>query len=398
MRLALDRCAGVQETRNDRGIDVGDITFKGRRAVHHRHAGDADIVLDGDRFAFELAARRARNVSLYVPGVERILLGARPIPGRARIFDDGNLVGHLIDDIVSGKAAVHQRNELADAFLRHRHAEALNDVRHLFDCWALYTHEFSPFPVVFTPHVGGLVAYSDKFIDEAMPMQFAWFSGMHDDAFLDDEDSLGQSGDEVEILLDKDDRQFALGPKAEKRLRDLVDDRRLNAFGRFVQQKQPWVAREAAGDCEQLLLATRERAARAVDQRLKAREGFQRRSDRGVFILWSPGCARPQVIAPAEARKDVPPLRHMPQAAARTPIRLRAGDVSVFQHDPPCGRRNVAHQRTEERGLAHPVVAKDADELPSRDTKTYAPQDRDTAITGSEVADLQHHAAGFFPR
>src|ERR1700734_2377774 len=184
MRLALDRCAGVQETRNDCGVDVGDIAFESRGAVHHWHAGDADIVLDGDRFAFELAARRALNVSLYVPGVERILLGARPIPGGAWIFDDGNLVGHLIDDIVGGKAAVHQRNELANAFLRHGHAETLDDVRHLFDCWALYAHELSPVAVVFTP-VARLVAYADKFVDEAMPMQFARFSGMHDGAFLD---------------------------------------------------------------------------------------------------------------------------------------------------------------------------------------------------------------------
>src|SRR3984957_20564665 len=242
MRLALDRRAGVQETRNDRGVDVGDIAFEGRGAVHHRHAGDADVVLDGDRLPLELAVLRALNVGLYIPGVERILFGARPIPGRAWISNDGNLVGQLIDDIVSGKAAVHQRNELADAFLRHRHAEALDDVRHLFDRWALYTHEFSPVPVVFTPHVGGLVAYADKFIDEAMPMQFARLGGMHDDAFLDDEDSLGQRGDEVEILLDMDHRQPALGPKAEKRLRDLVDDRRLNAFGRFVQQNQSWIA------------------------------------------------------------------------------------------------------------------------------------------------------------
>ena len=76
-----------------------------------------------------------------------------------------------------------------------------------------------------------------------MSMQFARLGGMHDDAFLDDEDSLGQGGDEVEILLDKDHRQPALGPKVEKRLRNLIDDRRLNAFGRFVQQNQPWIAR-----------------------------------------------------------------------------------------------------------------------------------------------------------
>src|SRR3984885_15642357 len=180
MGLALDRCAGVQETRNDRGVDVGDKAFEGRGAIHHRHASDADIVLDSDRLPLELAVRRAVNVGLYVPGVERILLGARPIPGRAWIFDDGNLVGHLIDDIVSGKAAVHQRNELADAFLRHGHAEALDDVAHLFDCWALHCHELSPGPYFRPPWLkSGLrrlstrawsPAHADEFVDEAMPV------------------------------------------------------------------------------------------------------------------------------------------------------------------------------------------------------------------------------------
>ena len=146
MRLALDRRAGVEQARDDGGVDVGHIAFERRGAVHHRHAGDADIVLDGDRLALELAFRRALNVGLYVPGVERIFLGARPIAWRARIFDHRNLVRHLIDEIVSGEAAVHQRNELANAFLRHGHAEALDDVDHLFDRWALYCHDLSPAP------------------------------------------------------------------------------------------------------------------------------------------------------------------------------------------------------------------------------------------------------------
>src|SRR3984885_7595236 len=159
MRLALDRGAGVEEACDDCRVNVRDVAFEGRGAVHHRHAGDADVVLHRDRLALELAFRCALNIGLYVPGVERILLWTRAISGCARIFDDRNLVRHLIDDIVSGEAAVHQRNELADAFLRHGHAEALDDVAHLFDCWALHCHELSPGPIFGRP--GSRAVFAD---------------------------------------------------------------------------------------------------------------------------------------------------------------------------------------------------------------------------------------------
>src|SRR5579871_3473723 len=92
MRLALDRRPRVEEARDDRSVDVRYVAFQGRRAVHHRHPGDADVVLDRDRLALELAFRRALDVGLYVPGVERIFFRARSIAWRARIFHDGNVV------------------------------------------------------------------------------------------------------------------------------------------------------------------------------------------------------------------------------------------------------------------------------------------------------------------
>src|SRR3984957_6255956 len=201
MRLALDDRASVEETRDDRGVDVGNIAFERGGAVHHRHAGDADIVFDGDRLALELAFRRALNIGLHVPGVERILLRTWPISRCARIFDDRYLVRHLIDDIVSGKAAVHQRNELANAFLAHGHAEALDDVAHLFECWALHCHDLSPAPCFRSPWLkSGLrrvltrawfLVDANEFVDEAMPVQFVRLGRMHNGPFLDDQDPLG---------------------------------------------------------------------------------------------------------------------------------------------------------------------------------------------------------------
>ena len=160
MRLALDRGAGVEEARDDRRVDVRHIAFERRGAVHHRHPSDANVILDRDRLALELAAGRALNVGLYVPCVERVLLRARPISGRARIFDHRNVVRHLIDEIVSGEAAVHQRKELADAFLCHGHAEALDDIRHLFERRALHTHGLSPVPCCFWAASGLKAAFA----------------------------------------------------------------------------------------------------------------------------------------------------------------------------------------------------------------------------------------------
>src|ERR1700744_5869684 len=144
MRLALDDRASVEEAGDDRCVDVRDIAFERGGDIHHRHPGDADIVLYRDRRPLQLAAWGAGNVSLHIPRVMRVLLCARPVARGARVFDDRNLVRHLIDEIIGGEVAFHEGKELADALLAHGHAEALDNVRHLFDCWTLHAHELSP--------------------------------------------------------------------------------------------------------------------------------------------------------------------------------------------------------------------------------------------------------------
>ena len=59
-------------------------------------------------------------------------------------------------------------------------------------------------------------------------------------------------------------------PEAEQDLDDLLDDRRLDALGRLVEQEQLGLAAEAARQRQDLLLAARQRAAGAVQ------DGFSR--------------------------------------------------------------------------------------------------------------------------
>src|SRR4030095_1712803 len=78
VHLAQDRAAGVGQTRHDGRADVGNVAFEGRGAVHHGHAGQADVVLQRDPLAAQLARGCPRDLALVVPGVERVVgtLGA----------------------------------------------------------------------------------------------------------------------------------------------------------------------------------------------------------------------------------------------------------------------------------------------------------------------------------
>src|SRR5712671_2090966 len=82
--LAGDGTSGVENTRHDRGIEFGDVTFEQRRTIHHGNAGDADVVLDRDLLAAQQSFGSSLNIRLPVPGAVRIFGCRRPIPRRSR--------------------------------------------------------------------------------------------------------------------------------------------------------------------------------------------------------------------------------------------------------------------------------------------------------------------------
>ena len=83
-RLARDGAAGIENPRHHRGVDFRHITFEQRRAVHHRHAGDADVVLDRDLLAAQQPVAAGPDIRLPVPGAVWIFRCGRPVSGRAR--------------------------------------------------------------------------------------------------------------------------------------------------------------------------------------------------------------------------------------------------------------------------------------------------------------------------
>ena len=97
--FAENHPTGVEHARNDSSVLIGNEVGVDGRAVHHRHSGDADIVLDGDAFAFELAAAGALDSAFPIPGVVGILRRARTDQIAARILDGQHRCRERIDQI-----------------------------------------------------------------------------------------------------------------------------------------------------------------------------------------------------------------------------------------------------------------------------------------------------------
>src|SRR3954466_4769812 len=85
--------------------------------------------------------------------------------------------------------------------------------------------------------------------------------GVHDPAALHDEDAVGDVEDEAQHLLADDDAEIADAADVAQQPRDILDDRRLDAFGRLVEQQDLRIARQRPRDRQLLLLAARQIAA-----------------------------------------------------------------------------------------------------------------------------------------
>ena len=83
---------------------------------------------------------------------------------------------------------------------------------------------------------------ADKFSDQACIAEFARRHFPGNGSLLDNQDALRERGDEIEILFDQNHREPAFGPQPLQGLDDLVDDGRLNAFRRLVEQNEARIA------------------------------------------------------------------------------------------------------------------------------------------------------------
>ena len=121
-------------------------------------------------------------------------------------------------------------------------------------------------------------------------------------ALLEDQQAIAEIGQEFEILLDDQDGQALLLAEPREYAVDLLDDRRLDAFGRLVEEKHMRLGNEATGERQYLLLATRQLPSLAIEQGLEPRKIFQDRGDRLVLTAGIARIGEAQIVE----RRQVP--------------------------------------------------------------------------------------------
>jgi hypothetical protein len=139
-----------------------------------------------------------------------------------------------------------------------------------------------------------------------------------------------------------------------------------------VQDEQPGLRRQRAGNGELLLLPAREIAAAAVDHLLEHREQFVqlRRNRRAAALV---GQAHAQVFLDREAREDLAALRHEADAGPGAVVGRGLLDRLAFELDAAALDGHQAHQRLQQRGLAHAIAAQQHGDLAEPGLKAHVP-------------------------
>src|SRR5664279_1287961 len=172
---------------------------------------------------------------------------------------------------------------------------------------------------------------SDKFADQACVRQIVRPQFPGNGAFLNDEDPPRERGDEVEVLLDQDHGEAALVAQALQHLDNLFDYRGLDALGRLVEQNETRFAAKAARERQELLLATRQRAAGPIEQRLEAWKFLEHFLDDLLLAAVLLGAAHAQIVVNREPGENFPPLRYIAEPEPRALIGFGRGHVVAIE-------------------------------------------------------------------
>src|SRR5580700_6822143 len=243
------------------------------------------------------------------------------------------------------------------------------------------------------PSIGSVITYraSDRHgaLERAL-VEIVAVAGIDDGAAVHDGEMVAEFAGKVEILLDQHDGDLAQRAQIGDGAADILDDRRLDAFGRLVEQKEPRPHHQRAADGELLLLAARKIAA------APAQHGFEHREQRKHVVGHAALIARQrrktgaQIFLDREQRKDFAALRHIGDAAPRPLRRFQRGDVAAFPGDGAAAHRLLAGQSIEQAGLADAVAPEHAGDLARLRLERHRPQRLRGAVVEIDGLRVQH--------
>ncbi len=207
--------------------------------------------------------------------------------------------------------------------------------------------------------------------------------------FLHDVGAVAQRENGVEILFHEQDRRAELPTEGAKGGADQLDDRRLNAFRRFVEQHQSWIADERAADRKLLLFSAGHGSGHLIAPLLKAREGFE--DEFGQLLAAGSTDQAPdfEILLHRHSRKDVTSLRDIAHPEPRAILGWKAGDIAPQELDFTGGRTEQADEATHGCCLSNAVAANQADDLSFIHREVDALKDGSRAVASPQTRDFE---------
>ncbi len=133
--LADDLPTGIEDAGHNGRVHVGDVALQHVGAVHHRDAGHAHVVLDGDFLARERSRRCAFDRAPPVPGVEPIVRGGWTEPRLARVLHRQCRLRELVQATVRREHTVHEVAERRQIVAAEIQVVGFGDARQFRQRW-----------------------------------------------------------------------------------------------------------------------------------------------------------------------------------------------------------------------------------------------------------------------
>ena len=201
--------------------------------------------------------------------------------------------------------------------------------------------------------------------------------------------AVGDLEGELDVLLDEEHAASGLlGVLADPR-QQALDDHRSEAEAELVEEQQPGLAGERAGDGEHLLLPARQQPGAPRPDVRERREVPVR--DLGVEAL-SP-VAEPEVLGHGQAEEEPATFRHVGDPEAGAAARRTAGEVVAVEQDAPAHRVDDPGDRPQGRRLARAVGAEEGDDLARTDGQVEVAYHRRLVVAAREAVDLEDQVA-----
>ena len=190
------------------------------------------------------------------------------------------------------------------------------------------------------------------------------------------------------MLLDHDHRGADLAADADQHLRQAVDHGRLKSFRDLVKQQHVGLGHQRAGDDQHLLLAARQGPGALVQPLRQHRKPAADLLEQGLDVLVRQQ-AEPEIVAHRQVLEQRVLLRHVDQPHLALQMWRHPRHVLAREGDAAAPRRQKAHDRLEQRGLAHAVLADDRERLGLRQRQADIADDPRRTIAAGQRVDLK---------